>query len=147
MSFDVSIPITSPSVSAMASVWSWCSKGNLLNATQVGNARLLGLSGLNPGTQLWIMQVPHFDLKGDSIKVLCFASESSPLRKKNPLPTFIQRIMNYLLVLGLGLEATFLCLGGWVWALKTLQSIVVPSRGLSLHSTFVNLLWKKQHLF
>ena len=90
VSLDVSIPITTPSVSAMASVWSWCSNGNLLNATQVGNARLLELSGLNPGTQLCIMHVPHLNLKGDSIKALCSASEFSPLRKKNPLPTLLQ---------------------------------------------------------
>ena len=79
-----------PYVSTMARAWSWYSKSNLLNATHVGNARLLGLSGLKPGTQLCSMHVPHFDLKGDNIKALWIASESSPLRKINPLPTFMQ---------------------------------------------------------
>ena len=90
VSFAVSIPMTSPYVSAMARAWSWCSKGNLLNATYVGNARLLGLSGLYPGTQLCNMHVPHFDLKGDNIKALWIASESSLLRNIKPLPTFMQ---------------------------------------------------------
>lgn len=33
--------------------------GKSLNVTQVGNAKLLGLLGLNPGTQLCNMHVPH----------------------------------------------------------------------------------------
>ena len=78
--------MTSPKVPAIARAWSWCSYGSFLNATQVGKARLLGLSRLNPGTQLWIMLVPHLDLKGGNISALCNAFLSSLDRKRTLLP-------------------------------------------------------------
>ena len=92
LSFMVSIPMTSLKVSAIYNAWSWCSWGNFLKLTQVGNAKLLRLSGLNPRTQLWIMQAPHLDMNGDNINALFNASLSSPLKRKNHFPTFLQKV-------------------------------------------------------
>ena len=130
----VSILIISPRVSAIVIAWSWCSKGMVRKLTPVGNAKLLGLLGLNHGSQLCIKYMLHFDLNsdkggvdlhlhtfvmwasdwrrteqtlhsrrsppetevffsslnGDNINAMLRTSLSSPLRIKNPFPTFLQ---------------------------------------------------------
>ena len=52
----------------------------------MGNAKLLGLSRLNLGNQLWSLHVPHLDLNEDNIIVLWSASLSSPLSKNTLSP-------------------------------------------------------------
>lgn len=91
-SFAMSMPITSPNVWAMARPWSWCSNGIFLKLTNVGNAKLLGLPGLNPSAQLWTMHVPHLDLNRVSINALWNVSLLSPLSKKYHLNTFLKNV-------------------------------------------------------
>ena len=82
----------SPRICAISIAWSWCSYGKFLNATHVGNTKLFGLFGLNPGIQLWSRHVPQSGLKGESINVMCKASVFSLLSKKNHFPKLLFKV-------------------------------------------------------
>lgn len=126
ISLAVSMPITSPNVYAIAMAWSWCSNRKFFNVTHVGNARLLGLSGINPRTQLWIMHTPHFDLNGDNIRALWRASWSSLIRKKGTLyPHFCKMLRNSPPTLDSVFATTFSIFGQMVSVPQTLQSISI----------------------
>jgi hypothetical protein len=106
--FDWSIPMISPRDLATSRARSRLSSGKCLRETHVGNARLLILLKLKPGTQLCSIQVPHLDLNGD-IWTLYETHHSKLLNKmKCPLPVLLQKKLDsFHLHLDLGLGPNY----------------------------------------
>ena len=129
----------------MAKAWTWCSNGMFLKLTHVGNARLLRLSRLKPGIQLWMRHVPvlHFDLNDDNINALLRPFLLSSLSKESPFPTFLQIVkvlslsswfnvcIHNLIAWGLGLGPTNFPISSWSYIAIRASSLSVLTWNLN----------------